>query len=374
MPLSLCAFLLSAALAGVMADPARAQPTLEFLNEPLKLVLGPSNPGGEGTCDPQDKGNVRSAYPTVFVILEDSEAPLENLVFSARVLPETGERGDRTSYDDTTDQDPANGSVNVCLAAPDRQSPTIERSQVKPFDLVIDVYSPSEAHSLWWYLGRVNLPDQALNVSGNLVVREAANAEVVPGTASLQLRTPAPGYRGETLTVILLSAFVWFIVMTAVGLGLTAIRGKLDTLTEKLELVFKTGWATNLTTAGALLGTFLSAQVLPGETFFMSKPQYITLNLLFALVILFVSAVHNNVPYGLVFLLASAATLGAGLGELATVILIVQEMGFQGSVPVWGVRVVQGVLVALAVIVTLGAGYNALKNIWDPEKKKTGTA
>jgi hypothetical protein len=162
--------------------------------------------------------------------------------------------------------------------------------------------------------------------------------------------------------------------MTTVGLGLTAIRGKLNTLTAKLKLVFKTGWATNLTTAGALLGTFLSAQVLPGETFFMSKPQYITLNLLFALVILFASAVHNNVPYGLVFLLASAATLGAGLGELATVILIVQEMGFQGSVPVGGVRAVQVVLVALAAFVTLGAGYNALKNIWDPEIEKTGTA
>jgi hypothetical protein len=262
MPLSLCAFVLSAALILLLADAARTQPTLEFLNEPLKLVLGPSKPGEEGTCDPQVNGTLRSTYTTVFVSLGDSQASLNSLEFLAKVLPEMGERGDRTSYDDTTDQDPTNGSINVCLTDTDRQTPTIEPSQVKPFDLVIDVYSPSVSHDFLWYLGRVELPDQALNVSGHLVVRESANEDVVPGTNSLQLRSPAPGYRGWTLIGILLTACVWFIVMTVVGLVLTALFGRPGGLTEKLDLVFKTGWATNLTTAGVLLGTFLSAQVL----------------------------------------------------------------------------------------------------------------
>jgi hypothetical protein len=105
----------------------------------------------------------------------------------------------------------------------------------------------------------------------------------------------------------------------------------------------------------------------------MSKPQYITLNLLFALVILFASAVHNNAPYGWVFLLASAATLGAGLGELATAILLIQEMGFQGSVPVVGVRVVQASLGLLAAVVTVGAFRQAPRNIWNERKTETGT-
>ena len=259
------------------------------------------------------------------------------------------------------------------MSSTGKQSPTITPSEVKPFDLVVNVYSPSEAHDFLWYLERKELPDDALNVSGNLIVRDSTNEAVVPGAISLQLRKVAPGYRGTTLTIILLSAVAWSTAMAVTGLAYTLLKGKGSMLGDKLDLVFKTGWATNLTTVGALLGTFLSAQVLPADTFFVSKPQYITLNLMFALVILFSSAAHNNVPYGWVFLLASAATLGAGLGELATVVLLVQEMGFQGSVPVWGVRAIQVVLVLLSAIVTLGAGYNALNKIWTPEVKETGT-
>ena len=115
-PFPLVALLLTVATFLAMADPVRAQPTLEFLNEPVKTVLGPPKTGEEGECDPQDGGNVRSAHPTVFVALGGDRVDVQNLQFRARVLPETGERGNRTFYDDTTDQDPANGSVNVCLS------------------------------------------------------------------------------------------------------------------------------------------------------------------------------------------------------------------------------------------------------------------
>ena len=370
--LVLFTLVLSVALLDRTANAAQAQPTLEFSNDPIKMVLGSSKPGSQGTCDPQAEGNVRSAYPTVFVVLGDSETP-RNLEFLTKVLPDTGERGNRTSYDDTTDSDPANGSVDVCLADPDKQSPIIEPSQVKPVDLIIDIYLPSKPHGFFWYLGRTNLPDEALNLSGNLIVKDTASETVVPGMISLQLRRVAPGYRGCTLTGILLSALAWSIVIAVVGLIRTRSRGKWSSLKTKLTFVFKTGWATNLTTTGVLLGTFLSAQVLPGETFFMSKTQYITLNLMFGLFVLFASAIHNSLSYGWVFLAASAVTLGAGLGELATVILLVQEMGFQSSVPVGGVRIIQAVLIALTAIVTVEALDNALTRIWDPTIDKTGT-
>jgi hypothetical protein len=291
------------------------------------------------------------------------------------VLPETSEEGNRSSYYKVTDQNPEEGSVNVCLANPDQQDPTITPDELKPFDLVVDVYTPSASQDLVYYLWKSELPDEVSNLSGYLTIRDSVNEEVSPGTVPLQLSRPAPGYGGGTFTFIIGSAIVWFVLMTVLGLLITKFfaGGRPDGLGEYLGLQVKTGSAANLTTAGAILGTFLSAQVLPNDTFFISKEQYITLNLIFGLVFLFSSALHNNIPYGLMFLISSAAILGAGLGELATVCLLVQEIAFQGSMPASFVGPIQLTLVLVSFIMTVVAGYRALSDIWDEEVTERGT-
>jgi len=140
-------------------------------------------------------------------------------------------------------------------------------------------------------------------------------------------------------------------------------------LSDKLPFEFKTGWAANLTTTGAILGTFLSAGVLPNDTVFISKEQYISLNVLFGLMLLIAGVVHNAFQSGRSFLWAYALTLGAGVGELITALLILEEIGFQHSMPTLIVRGVQIVLVAAAYFVTTVASSDAVKRIKTPRTK-----
>jgi hypothetical protein len=137
---------------------------------------------------------------------------------------------------------------------------------------------------------------------------------------------------------------------------------------------FGKSWASTLTTVGDLLGTVLSAGVLPGDTQSLSKPAYAALNLFFGVLILIAGFVYTatrrpkettnqtagkQVQYqGYVwsFLLASFVTMWAVLGELATLWFLLTEIGVQGTLSAGPLHIFQ--------VVLLLAGLLALFYAW----------
>lgn len=130
---------------------------------------------------------------------------------------------------------------------------------------------------------------------------------------------------------------------------------------------FSRSWGSNLTVVGALLGTIISAGVLP-ERLAVPKATYAALNLLFAALIVLGPFIYNATRrqvdvsrsaevtepqfqgYVWSFLLATAITLWAVLGEIATTFAIFNELQAADAVPeaaVWllgAVMLIGGIL------------------------------
>lgn len=200
--------------------------------------------------------------------------------------------------------------------------------------------------------------------SGALVARAP---EVAPGTVQFE-SSPAKGVRW----------WIWAVVFGPLALALVVILGRWLTidgrpgLTRRLGPVdwdFSKSWASNVTVIGALLGTILSAGVLP-EVTTTPKATYAGLNLLFAVVIVVapflyratqsVVAVHQTTAetepqyqgYVWSFLVSSALTLWAVVGELATIGLLFDEIRTGRSMPsaaVW----TMGALLAISGVLLL---------------------
>jgi hypothetical protein len=119
---------------------------------------------------------------------------------------------------------------------------------------------------------------------------------------------------------------------------------------------FSQSWATNLTVAGAVVTTLLGFSGLPEYGEFMSKNSYLSLGLLFGVLVTLAPSVYNftrrpvSVPipdpddatnttgsrleghvFG--FLLASFLTLWGVLGQLATIALLLSELVRSGPLP-----------------------------------------
>jgi hypothetical protein len=97
---------------------------------------------------------------------------------------------------------------------------------------------------------------------------------------------------------------------------------------------FKTSFASTLTAVGAVLGTVVSAGVLPDKTTVLSKEAYASLNLLFGVAIVVAAVIPaawqkgqgKETKVGL-FWMAAIITLWAVFGELLTLWLLVEELG-----------------------------------------------
>jgi len=125
---------------------------------------------------------------------------------------------------------------------------------------------------------------------------------------------------------------------------------------------FSKSWASNITVIGALLGTIISAGVLPAQTS-LPKATYAGLNLFFGALILVAPFVYTATQKevrpdnqaapqepryeGRVcwFVVASGLTLGAVLGELATIFLLFNEIQTGGSMPRAAIWFLGGVMV-----------------------------
>jgi hypothetical protein len=267
---------------------AQTTPTLKFLNDPVKLTLDRRKDGTRERCPPQSGEGVRpsTANATVFVLFSGGEKGPTDLTFSAEVKPEKGRWGDEPSHDEI-----AKSSVDVCWAELKKDNElgevdsadnkglksTIGPSEIKPFVILVEGHTPAKSALwwLWWFLRPAGIPIDEANFSGHLIVRDAADAKVVQGTLPLRLNNVAPGYETVWFYALMVISLISF------GLATLSIRvgaGVIPRNKPLTEVQGKDRWAGNLTGAGAALGTILAAGVLPNDTFFMAKQQYLALN------------------------------------------------------------------------------------------------
>lgn len=375
------------------SESVQAQPTLDFLNQSVELKLHRIKQDIQERC-PLQSGkdvDVRTGNATVFVLLGGSKEGLNDLEFEARVQPKTGKWGEEPTRDQIDETD-----VDVCWAEVkeeegnvlgptdrvdyDQVKTSIGRSEVKPFVLFIESHSAYQPFGSWlkWTMSGAELPIQESTLSGHLLVTDKTNPDVVQGTLPVELSRTAPVYEGDLFGSIL-QIFVYAFGSAAVILFVVALSliwsdsAPVSSLGQRLELEFKNRWVSNLTTAGAILGTILSAGVLPNDTFFMAKQQYISLNLLFGLVLVIATVFFNLISRVWAFVLASAVTLAAGISEVVTVLLILKEMQFQGSIPATGVEVTQIILSIATVIFVVVAGFRVIGMIRNPPSTSAAT-
>jgi Raf kinase inhibitor-like YbhB/YbcL family protein len=103
--------------------------------------------------------------------------------------------------------------------------------------------------------------------------------------------------------------------------------------------------------------------VLPNDTFFLSKQQYLALNVLFGLIILLATVTSNIVGTARAFWLTSAATVAAGVGEVITVLFMLKEMQLQGSMPWGGVFATQIAIILASPFILFFARKNVIEEI-----------
>lgn len=201
--------------------------------------------------------------------------------------------------------------------------------------------APLSANSVGRY--RLSLRGSGANgdASGQLI---ATAAGLAPGSVAVTL-TPESVMRSSVSFVLLLSLFFAGVVVAIAWGGTDRVspRAPLGTL----DFDFKTSFASTLTAVGALLGTIVSAGVLPDDTVNLSKDAFVALNLLFGVAIVVAGLVYSALQrpvwvdkagsdppkqerkqQGHVgsFMIACFITVWAVLGELWTLGLLVDEL------------------------------------------------
>jgi uncharacterized membrane protein YecN with MAPEG domain len=197
-------------------------------------------------------------------------------------------------------------------------------------------------------------PDQSdRDTVGDLVLKPA---DAAPAVLPITIE-PKKNYNYSAVLAI------WFPLAAAVALVLWAVLTTADKKSfGPANWDYSQSWASTLTVVGALLGTVLSAGVLPDELDLFTKAGYAGLNIFFGMLVLFAPLVYaafqkrllpdkDGVPQyeGTVraFAVASVATLWGVFGELVTVGLLFREIEKAGSLPSWLVWALGVVLVVL---------------------------
>jgi hypothetical protein len=143
---------------------------------------------------------------------------------------------------------------------------------------------------------------------------------------------------------------------------------------------FSKSWASNVTIVGAIVGTVLSAKILPATAAVVASPNgYTALSLIFGSLVvvapLVFTASRSGKPSpagpvytgrGWAFMLASAMTLWGVLGELTTVGLVLYEaqhaktLALGAVVPIWAI-------IGLAIVLVAVYGLRTVRMILTPQ-------
>jgi hypothetical protein len=224
-------------------------------------------------------------------------------------------------------------------------------------------------------------------LNGQLVARAPG---VHPGSIDLQLGPNSD--LTSTLNLLLLipailaALFIlvrYFTLKGATGVDLGSRLGTVD-------FDFSKSFASTITVVGAVLGTVLTASVLPEEPELLSKQQYTALNLVFGAMIVLAGVVYaaterpkrDSTPEpdktrkyeGFVwsFLLSTGLVMWAVLGELACLLLIVSELD-RADLFTTSAIVVFIVLMATAALAILFYAYRRMHWIVEHKAAMTGT-
>lgn len=136
-------------------------------------------------------------------------------------------------------------------------------------------------------------------------------------------------------TALVLSSLVLAALVVVAARAISRPRG---TTIDFPQWEFSKSWASNLTVVGAVLGTVLSAKVLPKRTVVVTPDGYTALSLLFGILVVIAPFLYTafrkgkRTPTGPeyegrngVFLVASAVTIWAVCGEIGTIGLVLYE-------------------------------------------------
>jgi hypothetical protein len=218
--------------------------------------------------------------------------------------------------------------------------------------------------------------NKAKEVSGELIAYgEGVAPAGIPFTSSLKAETPWWIY------VILFGSL-------AVAIALMVVRWLVGEFPRKATLggrigpanwEFTKSWGSNLTVVGALLGTILLASVLPEESV-VPKVTYAGLNLFFGILIVIAPFIYTATQsaaayddsqagkepqlqgYVWSFLLATAITVWAVLGEIGTMFAIFDEIRVGQTMPDAAIAVLALVL-ALSAVLLLVMSWKRVKAI-----------
>ena len=286
--------------------------------------------------------------PTQTVWVRNSNPELASVTFSAEVVDSNGKR-----------------HTIEAGAAPRR----IGADQVKAFRVTLrDI--PSD--------GKLN---------GQLVARAPG---VHPGSIDLEI---GPNSDLTSLLNILLAvpailAAVFVLIRYFTLKGATGV--KRQTRLGTVDFDFTKSFASTITVVGAILGTVLTASVLPEEPELLSKQQYTALNLVFGAMIVLAGVVYaatetpqkDSTPTpggtrkyeGFIwsFLVSTGLVMWAVLGQLGCLLLIVSELE-RADLFTTSAIVVFIVLMAAAALAILAYAYRRMYWIIEHKAAMTGT-
>jgi hypothetical protein len=189
---------------------------------------------------------------------------------------------------------------------------------------------------------------------------------VSPASVELTVAPHEPSDRGVNKALL----YPLAAALAVLGLAVICSAGKTDFLGEVgvAELEFSSSFASALTAVGALLGTIITAGVLPEETVHFSKAGFTGLNLTFGIAILVAAIVYSGLQRSFVeeeggkkewklkgfvipYLLAALITLWAVFGEVWTLGKLVEELGEGQGFSNLAVTMIQVMLIAAVAMV-----------------------
>jgi len=215
-------------------------------------------------------------------------------------------------------------------------------------------------------------------IEGYLIVGcRACTGKKVLATIPLKLRLPLSS--DVTNRLIFGALSLAGVIALCCGFRLSTKKKKLYAEMGLPTWTFTGSWASNLTVASGVLNTTLGVTVLPEQTYYLNKSTYIALNILFVGIAGLAPVVYNftrrmvenpnaldgtGVEYRgrvIYFLIASAVTLWAVLGQLGMQTLTVFELHEGGSIPKSVFVTLLLVLALLTILLIIYAVYTICK-------------
>jgi hypothetical protein len=330
-------------------DFASAQPKLEFKADTLNLRLKPPGFEVDRGCD-RDAGaltrwsqrrptpDLQTASTTVF-LHNTGDTPAEGLDFSARIQARRVGIGALIKPGFYRFYDPETVPVDVYVCS---SQSSVEPGTVEPVELWLEAQPIREWSQVESWVS-----------SGYLLV--SAEGQGVPATLKLSLVDTAPFHKRSANWILGLSVLFMIVLSGVLYSWMRWRHRRLGDVEPKIapDVETEDSWASKTATVGGILGTLLAAGVLSEVTFLLPREQFVALNVLFVLLVLFAATLNAVFPGERTRHLYSVVALGAAFGQVITALVFLEEVGIQGYMTPLAVRLLQ--LAAITVLIMICA-------------------